>query len=88
MSFEPEHIVALGLDGAIAIAPGDTDRDGDVDLVVAAWDENRIFHIANNGDGTFGQPTTITEFAGASRVALFGERFGGVFPCFAATRQR
>lgn len=35
---------------------GDVDGDGDLDLVVFAYEEDGIYTILNNGDGTFAEP--------------------------------
>lgn len=65
--------VALGVDGARAVAAGDLDRDGDVDLVSAAYNENTVAWYESDGTPADGGWTTRTVSAGAggaSDVAL------------------
>ncbi len=51
-TFAP-RLVAQGADGAVAVAVGDMDRDGDVDVVSASENDDRIVLHANDGGGNF-----------------------------------
>ena len=54
--FEHAQEIALRASG---IAAADTDRDGDVDLLLAASEPGGIVHLRNRGDGRFAAPVVI-----------------------------
>jgi hypothetical protein len=65
--------VAVGVDGARAVAAGDLDGDGDVDLVSAAYNEDTVAWYESDGTPADGGWTTRVVSAGAggaSDVAL------------------
>ncbi len=55
-TFAPEVRVAVVGSGPWAVAAGDLDADGDLDLVTANQDSDDFSVLLGNGDGTFGAP--------------------------------
>src|SRR5437773_56995 len=53
-----------------AVALGDFNADGKLDLVVADSDSNNVSVLLGNGDGTFQAPLTFGAGSGASSVAV------------------
>jgi hypothetical protein len=67
-SFGPANNLSVGV-GAIEVASGDLDGDGNADLVVT--DANTSAHVAlGNGDGTFGAFSTITLHSQPKGIAI------------------
>ncbi|TXC85138.1 FG-GAP-like repeat-containing protein [Luteibaculum oceani] len=48
-----EHQISTTLGGIRAVDAADIDNDLDIDLVVASWDQNKIYLLKNNGNETF-----------------------------------
>ncbi len=74
-AFAPRQVIG-GLDGAVSVDVGDIDRDGDMDLVSASENDDRIVWHANNGAGVFapniirpGAPQPDKDFAKSVRLA-------------------
>ncbi|HEY7726395.1 MAG TPA: FG-GAP-like repeat-containing protein [Anaeromyxobacteraceae bacterium] len=57
--------------GVAGIAAADLDRDGKLDLAVAAWRQQKVLVLLGRGDGTFGQPAAFDAgvMAGSLQVA-------------------
>jgi hypothetical protein len=51
-------------------AAGDLDRDGDVDLLVAAADGDRLLFLRNLGDGNFAAPVDVSLAGRPARVLV------------------
>lgn len=60
-SFGSEIIVTTTAEGAKKVIANDIDNDGDIDIVAASENDNKIAYYKNNdGNGTFGDEETIT----------------------------
>lgn len=62
--------IRTGLGDPRAIAAGDLNGDGRLDIVEAEWDGDRIVAYLNAGDGLWWQSTVATGFGGARHVAV------------------
>lgn len=63
----PVNLIRSGVDGAISVRGSDMDRDGDTDVVVAAYDDNDLRWYENSGNNppTFSQHFIHSSFTGA-----------------------
>ncbi len=75
-TFGPGRSVDLA---AVDVAAGDLDRDGDVDLVVAAAGGARLLLLRNLGDGRFAAPVEIA-LGGAPARVLVADLDGDLWP--------
>jgi len=69
--FKPEQhvIVQSETNGATSVYAADLDADGDLDVLSASWNDNKIAWYANDGTGHFGaQQVITTEADGAQCV--------------------
>lgn len=57
----PGHDIVTGFDGALCVAAGDTDTDGDIDVVAGAWHADDVVVFRNSGDGTAWYPTVLAD---------------------------
>lgn len=62
-SFGPLIPISKATKGAIDVAAGDLDNDGDADVVAASSFDGTISWFENEGDGTFGERMIITDEA-------------------------
>ena len=75
--FSSAQAVSTAVDGARNLAAGDLDRDGDLDLVVAATDSDQVIWFENtDGAGSFGPGTVITSLADAVQFVSVGDLDG------------
>lgn len=69
--FDPEIQLANNLNGLSSIILGDLDEDRDMDIVLAATNDDLVIWMENNGRGTFSSPVIISDQAtGVSDLAL------------------
>lgn len=59
LSFEAPRVLAGEIRTVEAIDTGDLDRDGDLDIVVASFEEGRVLWFENRGNGSFGPPQVL-----------------------------
>ncbi|MCA9171378.1 MAG: VCBS repeat-containing protein, partial [Planctomycetales bacterium] len=57
--FEIAQVIPTTQDIPVDVEAGDIDGDGDIDLTFMEFSGNSAAWIANDGSGTFGEPTTI-----------------------------
>lgn len=75
--FPEPSVVDTTADGPVSVLGSDLDRDGDVDLLVASPEDNKIFWYENNGSQSFSEHTISTAVDGATSVlALDVDRDG------------
>jgi len=61
--FASEEVIyenGQSLSGINDIKMGDIDQDGDMDAVVASANNDKVFHLLNDGNGIFDAPEVIT----------------------------
>ncbi len=75
-SFGPARDVGAS---GVALAAGDLDRDGDVDLLVAAEGEKSLLFLRNLGDGRFATPVKIP-LGGTPEHVLVVDLDGDLWP--------
>jgi len=73
ISFEPRVDYAVGSQ-PLAVAAGDFNRDGRMDLTVANSGEATVSTLLGNGDGTFGSKTDLATGASATALGIAGLR--------------
>ena len=69
VSFDPAVNFATGV-APNAVAVGDFDRDGDLDLAVANFGSNNVSVLLGDGNGTFGAKTDFATGTAPSSVAI------------------
>lgn len=62
-TFSPQQIVSTEALGARSIFTADIDSDGDIDVLSASGDDNKIAWYENDGNGDFGEQRVISTFA-------------------------
>lgn len=69
-NFGPQQIISTQVDGPVAVVASDLDGDGDLDVLSASWEDDKIAWYENiDGAGTFGPQQIIsTETDGAWSV--------------------
>ncbi|MEO1653943.1 MAG: FG-GAP-like repeat-containing protein, partial [Bacteroidota bacterium] len=71
VNFDSEITLADQLNGLSSIGLGDLDEDQDIDVVLAASNDDQVIWLENNGHGAFSQPIIISNQAtGVSDLAL------------------
>lgn len=60
-AFEASRVLADDIRTVEGIDTGDVDGDGDLDIVVASFEEGRILWFENRGEGSFGSPQILTD---------------------------
>jgi len=63
----PQNAITTEADAARSVYTADLDGDGDLDVLSASSDDNKIAWYENNGGGTFGDPQAITTAADGAR---------------------
>ncbi|MDT9341472.1 VCBS repeat-containing protein, partial [Trichodesmium erythraeum 21-75] len=65
---ENENIISTNADGASSVFAADVDRDGDLDILSASREDDKIVLYINNGRNNFTEETISTSADGASSV--------------------
>ena len=68
-----QHVIGSDGDGALRLATGDVDADGDLDVVVVSSTDSAIRWYDNQGDGTFAPGSTLISSATVGPRALLLE---------------
>ena len=67
-TFGPQQVITTQAAGAGSVHAADLDGDGDMDVLSASWDDNKIAWYENtDGRGTFDQQRVITTQANEAR---------------------
>ncbi|MBN2105506.1 VCBS repeat-containing protein [bacterium] len=68
--FGDRQVISTDCDGARFVHACDLDDDGDIDVISASADDDKIAWYANNGDGQFGDQKIISTSVNHPMVAL------------------
>ncbi len=70
-TFGPQQLISTIADGAWSVFAADLDGDGDIDVLSAAFEGDRVvWHENTDGQGTFGPQQVITTLADGARSVL------------------
>ena len=68
-AFSEPNVVSTDADGAQAVHAADLDGDGDLDVLSASWNDDKIAWYRNDGAGAFSEPNVVsTDADGAVAV--------------------
>ncbi|MFS4457383.1 FG-GAP-like repeat-containing protein [Maribacter sp. 2304DJ31-5] len=66
-NFGSQKIISESINGVSSVAVGDIDNDGDIDVVSASYDDNKVSWHDNDGTGNFTDENVITNIAQGAR---------------------